>query len=372
MAARRMKGAWWVDFRYEGKRIRRRSVVNTKRGAEEYERLLRTRLLSGEPLNSPAKEKVAAPDKGKEVPKARAFLAEWVEVYAKTNNKPSEAYMKACIVRLHLTPFFGRMRLDNIGVREIDRYKAKKVQSEENPQGLQPKTINNHLTVLRRALTSAVEWGHIEHVPPIKWMKTAPAEFDFFTKDESDRLLETTEEEHLAMVMTAVKAGLRRGELMALRWEDVDFVIGKILVRRSVWKGKVTSPKNYRHREVPMSPRLMRALKSHRHLRGPLVFCQLDGKMFTKDMIKRTLPRACRKAGLRRVQWHALRHSFASQLVMVGVPLKVVQELLGHATIEMTMRYAHLAPSMHIDAVAKLDGPYLGTGDSATPSAQGK
>lgn len=217
------------------------------------------------------------------------------------------------------------------------------------------------MTVLRRALVSAMEWGYIEHVPVVKWMKTAPADFDFFTQDESDRLLDAVEEEHLAMVMTAVKAGLRRGELLALRWEDLDFVTGKVLVRRSVWKGKVTSPKNHRHREVPMSPKLVRALKAHRHLRGPLVFCRDDGRMLTKDMIKRILPRACRKAGLREVQWHALRHSFASQLVMAGVPLKVVQELLGHATIEMTMRYAHLAPSMHVGAVAKLDGPYLGT-----------
>jgi site-specific recombinase XerD len=100
---------------------------------------------------------------------------------------------------------------------------------------------------------------------------------------------------------------------------------------------------------------MVQELKLHRHLNGELVFCRADGSMYTRDAIKRVLPFTCKRAGLRHVQWHVLRHSFASQLVMAGVSLKVVQELMGHATLEMTMRYAHLAPSMHVDAVAKLD-----------------
>ena len=79
--------------------------------------------------------------------------------------------------------------------------------------------------------------------------------------------------------------------------------------------------------------------------------------MLTKTQVKRIVPRACQRAGLRHAQWHMLRHSFASQLAMKGVPLKMIQELLGHSTIEMTMRYAHLAPSALVDAVAVLDGP---------------
>ena len=108
---------------------------------------------------------------------------------------------------------------------------------------------------------------------------------------------------------------------------------------------------------MSVSPKLVRVLKAHRHLKGKLVFCNVDGSMLTKDQVKRILPRACRKAGLREVQWHKLRHSFASQLVMAGVSLKAVQELLGHSTIQMTMRYAHLAPSTLRDAVAVLDKP---------------
>jgi integrase len=225
---------------------------------------------------------------------------------------------------------------------------------------LSAKSINNHLTVLRRSLACAVEWELIASVPLVKWMKVPKPEFDFLTRAESERLLAAAPLEDHAIICTALKTGLRIGELLGLRWEDVDLVAGKVLVRRSAWRRNVTTPKSGKSREVPISPELHGVLSGHRHLRGPLVFCHENGSMLSRDQVKRVLPRACRLAGLRRVQWHVLRHSFASQLVMAGVPLKVVQELLGHSTIEMTMRYAHVAPDAKIDAVSVLDGPARG------------
>lgn len=348
MTARKYKGAWWVDFRFERERIRKKSPVDTKRGADDYEHTLRERLLRGEPLDgsSPGgKEEKGAQNAGE-------FFTEWLDTYALVENKPSEYDAKATIIRLYLGPFFGALRLEEIDEERIARFKAAQIK-----KGRKAKTVNNYLTVLRKALVTAKEWKRITAVPVVKWLRTEKPRFDFLTREESDRLLAAVPKGDLAIVMTALKAGLRRGELLALEWGDVDFVAGKIFVRRSVWKGKITSPKGWRPREVEMSPQLATALKAHRHLRGKYVFCNPDGSMMTRDEIKRIVPSACKRAGLRPLQWHALRHSFASQLTMDGVPLKVVQELLGHATIEMTMRYAHLAPSARRDAIATLDRP---------------
>jgi site-specific recombinase XerD len=122
-----------------------------------------------------------------------------------------------------------------------------------------------------------------------------------------------------------------------------------------VARGEVSTPKNGKQREIPLCDEARTALKRHRHLRGELVFCDEDGDMLTKGECKHPLWRACKRAGLRRIGWHTLRHSFASHLVMRGAPIKAVQELLGHATIEMTMRYSHLSPDVRRDVVRLLD-----------------
>lgn len=347
MTARRIDGRWYVDFRFDRRRVRRTSPVNTKRGAEEYERLLLGRLMRGEPLDGKPEPKN---DDTEEVPLYKDFAQEFLRDYVEAKNKVSEQNSKRTIIRKHLLPAFGHLRLDAIRNRQIDKFKAAKIR-----EGYTAKSVNNYLTCLRKSLACAVDWEYMDAVPRFEWLKTPPPSFDFFTIEETEQLLLHVAPEYHAMVFTAVRTGLRRGELLALRWSNVDFFGGKIHVVEAEYRRKVYTPKSNRRREVPMSPRLMSVLKSHRHLRGELVFCREDGSMLTKDMVKRVLPLACRKAGLRTIQWHALRHSFASQLVMAGVPLRTVQELLGHATLEMTLRYAHLAPAVLHEAVATLD-----------------
>jgi len=137
--------------------------------------------------------------------------------------------------------------------------------------------------------------------------------------------------------------------------------------RHSVTREIITTPKSGKSRDIPLGDEVLAALKTHRHLRGQLVFCTDYGRMLKKNEVKHPLWRATRKAGLRRIGWHTLRHTFASHLAMRGVPLKAVQELMGHATIEMTMRYAHLSPHVPRDAVKLLDhGGRLGNGWAKT------
>ena len=352
-----VRGFWFVDFVFEHpdgrhERIRKVSPVQTRRGAEQYERELRQALLDGF-----RKER-------KETPRFAAFAQEFLEVYAATNNKFSTLTAKKSAFKHHLLPAFGRSRLDEIGMRDIEAYKAKKL-----AEGLKPKSLNNHLTILRKALSVAVDWELLSHVPKVRWLKGPHPEFDFLTFDEAERFLEAADPEWRPMFTLALRTGLRIGELRALRWDDVDLVAGRLVVRRCDWRGHVGTPKSGRNRELPLSGDVLAALKAQRHLRGELVFCAEGGRAWKENECKWPIWRACKKAGLRKISWHVLRHTFASHLVMKGVPLKAVQELMGHATIEMTLRYSHLSPEVGRGAVQLLDrhGNSMATG--TTPSA---
>lgn len=287
-------------------------------------------------------------------PTLSEFKSEFLDRYARVNNKPSEVESKEAILRRHLVPALGYLRLGDIRRREIDAYKADKHKS-----GLKPGTINNQLGVLSKLLKVAVAWELIDSAPAVGLLKNPKPKFDYLDFNEADRLLAGAASEPLwwTMILVGLRAGLRQGELLGLRRDDVDLVAGRLLVRQAVARGVVGTPKNGKGRTVPLSGDTVRALRRHRHIRGELVFCQDDGSLLTKGMCKHPLWRACRRAGLRRIGWHCLRHTFASHLAMRGKSMKAIQELLGHATMEMTMRYAHLAPVVHRDAVDALDGP---------------
>ena len=345
MSVRRRKdGRWQIDIvMWRGKeriRIRRAAHARNRSEALEKEREERAKLEAGAPLESA-------------IPLFRHFAKEFLETYAVTNNKPSEVETKRTTMRLHLEPEFGGFRLHEIGPLEIERFKAKQI-----VKGLNPKTINNHLTVLRRMLAVACDWKKLAYVPHVRWLKTPAPEFDFLTFEEAARLVAGADAAWRAMILLALRTGLRQGELLGLKWDDIDLVAGRLMVRRSAVRGVVGTPKNGKSREIPLSDDAIAILRSlPSRFPGGLVFSHEDGRMLTKGDCKHPLWRACRKAGLRQVGWHVLRHTFASHLAMRGVALKAIQELLGHSTMEMTMRYAHLSPDVCRDAVRLLDGP---------------
>lgn len=332
-----------------GKPIRKVLAGMSKREAEAWERRVLAELVAG----TYGKKEV-------EVPTLEKFSEEYVSSYATSNNKPSTVAAKRQVLRTHLLPTFGHRRLNDIGARDIEAFKGQMLKAEKTP-----KTVNNCLTVLRKMLAVAVEWKLIDHVPPVKWLKVPKPEFDFLDFDEAERLLGAADIEWWSMMMVALRTGLRQGELRALRWDDVDLTAGRLVVRRSIWKGTFGTPKNGRTREVPLSRDAVEAFKRARHLKGELVFSKPDGSPLTKEQCKHPLWRGGRKAGLRRIGWHVLRHTFASHLAMRGRSMKEIQELMGHSTMEMTMRYAHLSPQTRRDAVSVLDLPAPAKPDEA-------
>jgi len=258
--------------------------------------------------------------------------------------------------RVHLSPHFGHMMLVRIGPAEIEAFKAKKI-----AEGQSKKSINNHLGALRKALNLAAEWEVIPKVPKVKGFRFKNdfiTEDQFLNFDETDRVLKAVTSEWRTFIIVALKTGLRVGELLALKWEDIDLVIGQLVVRRTAWHHQEGPPKGGCNRTVPLSDEAITALKGHRHLKGPYVFCKPDGKRFHHNDVADIVSTTCRKAGLgKRITTHGLRHTFASHLVMRGVSLMAVKELLGHESIEMTLRYSHLSPDVKRDAVKLLDLP---------------
>lgn len=285
-----------------------------------------------------------------------------MSIHVETNCKPSVLRRYESIIRVHLLPHFGDTEIAAIDRHGIEKFKAAnvKVISDETGKPLSKKTVNEHIAVLSSMFEQAVEWGYLRSNPcrGVRRFKLPTPAFRFYTREQSDAFLAAAvrvEPSWYTMFIVGFRTGLRLGELIALEWGDVDLVRGKLHVRRSRTRNVTTAPKSNIERIVDLSPAVVDALRNHRHLRGDLVFPMPDGSHLTRDVVKHPFGRVIRAAMLPPIRIHDMRHSFASQLVIAGVPLKAVQELLGHADIKMTMRYAHLAPEAKKDYVAVLD-----------------
>jgi len=332
MATRKLRNSWWVDFRHDHVRIRKKSPENSRAGAAAYEALLRRKLALGEPLHLSLAER----------PKLfRDFAWAWFETWVKNNNKYSEVVRKRYVLRARLIPFFGDLTVDQIGTHHVEAYKAQK-----KGDGLQHVTINNHLTVLSGCLRHAQERYELGRMPKIKWLKTPPPRSDFLSPEEADRLLANSCGTWREVFLMALKTGLRFGELKALSWADINWANRSVTVRQSwsMTKKGLDTPKSNRERTVPLVAEVTDML-ARKKRRGPFVFVDEHGRSFSPEQLNRELRDACARAGIRGITSHKLRHTFASHLAAAGASMKAIQELLGHSDLKVTMRYAHLSHS---------------------------
>lgn len=343
MAVRKLKNSWWVDFQFNGQRHRKRSPENSRGSAIAYEMLLRRKIAAGEEITSQ--------DDRRNDPVFAEFARTWFDTYVKSNNKFSEQRAKQAILRLSLIPFFGSWRIGEIGSYHLERYKAHLIE-----QGISNKTIRNRLTVLHKCLSCAYEWLAIEGSPPrTKWPRAPLPRMDYLSPDECELLLRHAEGIVYELILTTLRTGMRQGEIKGLQWSSIDWEHASIAVRHSYCDVRkvLDTPKSNKERHIPMDVDVAELLHKRKQASG---YVFLDGKKrFNSPRLNLRLAKVCRKAGLRKITWHALRHTFASHLATRGVPLNVVQHLLGHASITTTMRYAHVAPSTLRSAIAVLN-----------------
>jgi integrase len=289
----------------------------------------------------------------KEVPTLREFASRFVDGHARANRqKPSGIAAKEMIIRVHLVPALGDKRLDAIKSEEVQRLKTRLSTKAA-------KTVNNVLTVLNVLLKKAVEWEVIERMPCAVTLLPVPkTSMSFYDFEEYERLVTAARSMDAStqlIVLLGGEAGLRCGEMIALEWKDVDLGKRQLCVQRSDWNGQVTAPKGGRLRYVPMTQRLAAAVRECRHLKGPRVLCQDDGKPLTRPMVQYKVLRVSRRARLPEEGVHILRHSFCSHLAMRGAPARAIQELAGHRELSMTQRYMHLSPAALDSAIRLLD-----------------
>ncbi len=319
-----------------------RAPENSRAGASAYELVIRQRVARGEPArNVPAQNTE---------PMFGEFAAEWLETDSRTNDKPSGYREKRITLKTHLNPAFGSRRLADITLADIEAYKGEKLRA-----GLCAKTVNNHLAVLSKCLSTARNWGRVAWVPKVTYFRTNSERLDYLRPEECQQLTDAgTIPMWHEMAILALRTGMRIGELLALEWNDVDFERHQVTVRRSIVRGILGTPKNGKTRHIPLTAPTEQTLQRLKRLHN-IVFCRPDGTPQTYNDALHALHKVCDRAGIRRVSWHILRHTFASQLATKNVPLTAIRDLLGHSSILMTSRYAHLAPSTLQDAVALLD-----------------
>jgi integrase len=291
----------------------------------------------------------------------KEFAAKWDVDYVTVQvrlGRMKESSAESCRsrLRLHVVPFFERLQLDAITLPHVREFMMALLAKE-----LSPKTVLNVMVVFKEMLKHAVQWGYLDANPAqyAERPRGEDQEMQILTPPEIRRLLDAADEPTRTLLLCAVLTGMRRGELLGLRWEDIDLEGHRVFVRRALWRGKIVTPKSRRSRRtIDMAPTLRSALtRLPSRFQGGLVFCRPDGRPIDPDnFTHREWARVLRRAELRRMRFHDLRHTYASLLIAQGAHPKYIQAQLGHASIQTTLdRYGHLMPDAHAAEARKLD-----------------
>ena len=328
------KVAWGYTLQVKGQQERKFSGEWTREAAEQA--------LAARTLQLDAEDPRA--------PRTLAQVAQEYLNYKRAKGKKSLENDTTFIARFK--DFFGaETPIAEVTAQQVARYDSHRLtQTSRLKRLLSPASVNRELATLRHLLRLAEEWGYIAKAPRIRLGREPEGRLRFLSEAEAARLLGACAESKSpylkAIVTTALHTGARRGEILGLTWERVDFARGVLLLDRT---------KSGRRREVPMNRAVYDALSA-------LPAEPREGLLFHRGgaawgAIRTAFETACTRAKVDAFRFHDLRHTCASWLIMRGRSLKEVQELLGHQTFAMTLRYAHLSPDRLRDAVASLDRP---------------
>ena len=309
------------------------------------------------------------------------YLERWLESTSATV-RPTTVRGYTSMIRKHFIPALGHIPLAKLRPIDLQQYYAtalKKGRKDGRGTSLSPQTVLHHHRLIHRTLEQAVKWGLLARnvadaaEPP----RVPEYNHQTWTADESNRFLRGIRDERLyALYATALMTGMRRGEVLGLPWENVDLDGAWISVRQALIEIKhqpviseLKSKSSKRRISIP--DELVRSLRTHRKqqaeerlLFGPdyedhgLVFCQPNGRLLHPHNISaRKFHRLCKKAGVKQLRFHDMRHTHASLLLARGVHPKVVADRLGHSNVDLTLNtYSHVVESVERDVAKEVDG----------------
>jgi len=301
------------------------------------------------------------------------YLEKWLSDYAKPNLSPRGFERYAGIIRKHLIPDMGSITLTQLRPEHLQKHYTARLND-----GLSARTVRYHHAVIHKALQTAVKWGLVSRnvADGVDMPRARRNEMQTWDEDEIARFLETAKDSpYYALFYTALYTGMRRSELLGFKWGDVDFTMSQVYVNRSLHHLKdgsyvFTQPKSTRSRRtIALSPSAILTLRNHyekqkleRAMLGislkddDLVFSQLDGKPLRPNTVTRAWTMLAGRAGVKVIRLHDARHTHASLMLKQGVHPKIVQERLGHASIQMTLdTYSHVAPGLQQAAAEGFD-----------------
>jgi integrase len=306
------------------------------------------------------------------------FLDRWLaDVKARVSPKTYERYEQVC--RKNIAPLLGAVPLSKLKPAQISEAYAKALATGRRKRtgGLSPRTVHHMHVILKGALAQAVKWEMLVRNPaaavdPPKVVRTTMQTYDL---GQTAELIEAVRRKRMFIpTLLAVLCGLRRGEIAALRWCNVDLVIGQLAVVQSAEQTKLgvryKEPKSGRARTVALSATVMAELKAHRVQQAQellklgkrltdddFVVAQADGSPLRPHSLGQEWVRFLAKSTLPRIRFHDLRHAHATHLLASGVHPKIASERLGHSKVGITLDlYSHVLPNMQADAVALVDG----------------
>jgi integrase len=253
------------------------------------------------------------------------------------------------IINVHLLPAFGETQLEEISVSGLEAFQAQLAHRVHRGSPITPRTRNKILNVLHGVFVRARKVWRLPTNPAAELERhpqRLSGDIEVFSPEEVWALIRAADDERdAAIYATAAFTGLRMGELRALRWRDVDFPRSVVRVRASYAAGELSVPKSGKVRSVPLIDeiaQLLAKLNTRPDFTGDddLVFCEFDGSWLNDDRLRRRYEATLKRAGLRRLRFHDLRHTFGS-LAITRADIVEVQAWMGHADIQTTMRYLH-------------------------------